>query len=75
MGADSVMVGEGECWLMVGRVGVWQLDSLDILRSGLWVVVRTAEGGGPAASRLSSRVNCKAAGLVHVSTERTEAGL
>ena len=52
-GAESVMVGE--CCEMVGRVGVWQLDSLDILRSGLWVAVRTEEED----ARLSSRVNYK----------------
>lgn len=50
-GAERVIVGE--CWEIVGKVGVWLLDSLEILRSGLWVDVRTADG----AARLSSRVN------------------
>jgi hypothetical protein len=66
-GAESVMVGE--CCEMVGRVGVWQLDSLDILRSGLWVAVRTEEED----ARLSSRVNYKGE-QVHTHTLTVEEG-
>ena len=73
VGTDRVIVGEEEWpWLMVGSRLLGAADSLDILLSGLWaVVVRTAEGGGPATALLSSRVNCTVHAL-HKHRQRKE---